>query len=297
MDNGLVDVHAHLIPAVDDGCDSVAESLDCARMLVRAGYAHAFCTPHVWPHLPSNTPANIARWTRELQARLDEAAIPLRLHSGGEISIQPFVLDMDPDDVPTYGMAGRYALMDFWADDLPDFFQPVVKHLQAMGITIILGHPERVRVVQRDPAIVDRFLDMGLLMQGNLKCLSDPLGSANRVTVEHLLLGGRYFMLGSDLHNLDTLPALLHVAVKGKQLNVVDTPGAPDFAGPALAALAGVETAVCVISATAGIEVNTRRMMERAKQHGLGRAIELVGRQTVEQLTIHNPRTLLTAPA
>ncbi|HSW46576.1 MAG TPA: elongation factor G [Phycisphaerae bacterium] len=67
--------------------------------------------------------------------------------------------------------------------------------------------------------------------------------------------------------------ALLHVTVKGKQINIVDTPGAPDFAGPAIGTLAGVETVGCVISATAGIEVNTRRMMERAKQHGLGRII------------------------
>lgn len=67
--------------------------------------------------------------------------------------------------------------------------------------------------------------------------------------------------------------AIVHVQVKGKQINVVDTPGAPDFVGPALAALAGVETAVCLISATAGIEVNTRRMMEKAKDYGLGRMI------------------------
>ncbi len=67
--------------------------------------------------------------------------------------------------------------------------------------------------------------------------------------------------------------ALCHVTVKGKQLNVIDTPGAPDFAGPAIAALAGVETAVCVVSATAGVEVNTRRMMERAKSYGLGRIL------------------------
>jgi len=67
--------------------------------------------------------------------------------------------------------------------------------------------------------------------------------------------------------------ALAYVKVKGKIINIVDTPGAPDFIGPAIAALAGVETAVCVISATAGIEVNTRRMMERAKEFGLGRMI------------------------
>ncbi|HOB72967.1 MAG TPA: elongation factor G [Phycisphaerae bacterium] len=66
---------------------------------------------------------------------------------------------------------------------------------------------------------------------------------------------------------------LAFVTAKGKTINVVDTPGAPDFIGPAIASLAGVETAVCVISATAGIEVNTRRMMERAKEFGLGRMI------------------------
>jgi len=67
--------------------------------------------------------------------------------------------------------------------------------------------------------------------------------------------------------------ALVHVNVKGKQINIVDTPGAPDFIGPGIAALAGVETAVCMVSATAGIEVNTRRMMDRAKTHGIGRMI------------------------
>ena len=67
--------------------------------------------------------------------------------------------------------------------------------------------------------------------------------------------------------------ALIHVQVGGKELNVIDTPGSPDFVGPATAALAAVETAVCVVSATAGIEVNTRRMMERAKEHDLARMI------------------------
>jgi elongation factor G len=67
--------------------------------------------------------------------------------------------------------------------------------------------------------------------------------------------------------------SLIHVTVDGKMINAIDTPGAPDFMGPGVAALAGVETAVCVVSAAAGIEVNTRRMMERAKNFGLGRMI------------------------
>jgi elongation factor G len=67
--------------------------------------------------------------------------------------------------------------------------------------------------------------------------------------------------------------ALASLKHDGKLINLVDTPGAPDFIGPALASLAAVETAICVVSAPAGIEVNTRRMMEKAKQYGLGRMI------------------------
>ncbi|MFQ5422846.1 MAG: elongation factor G [Phycisphaerae bacterium] len=66
---------------------------------------------------------------------------------------------------------------------------------------------------------------------------------------------------------------VLHVTHNGKHLNLLDTPGAPDFIGPAIAALAAVETAIVVVHASAGIEVNTRRMRDQAKNNGLGRVI------------------------
>ena len=64
--------------------------------------------------------------------------------------------------------------------------------------------------------------------------------------------------------------ALCHVVHKGLHVNILDTPGTPAFCGPAIAALAAVECAVVVISASAGIQVNTRRMFERARDYGLG---------------------------
>ena len=54
MTTGRIDVHSHLLPNVDDGCGSQAETLECARRLVEAGYTHSFCTPHYWPNLPTS---------------------------------------------------------------------------------------------------------------------------------------------------------------------------------------------------------------------------------------------------
>src|SRR5579871_2747719 len=71
--------------------------------------------------------------------------------------------------------------------------------------------------------------------------------------------------------SIDT--AVLNATYKNKQLYLLDTPGYPDFVGAALGALSAVETAVIVISAPAGIEVNSRRMFNEAGKRGLARMI------------------------
>jgi elongation factor G len=71
--------------------------------------------------------------------------------------------------------------------------------------------------------------------------------------------------------SIDT--TILNATHQGKFLQIIDTPGYPDFVGAALTALPAVETAVVVISAPAGIEVNTRRMFNEAGKRGLARMI------------------------
>ena len=68
-------------------------------------------------------------------------------------------------------------------------------------------------------------------------------------------------------HSVD--PALGHVENAGKTINIIDTPGYPDFVGGALTSMAGADTAVVVVSAAAGIEVNTRRMVKAARTLGI----------------------------
>lgn len=71
--------------------------------------------------------------------------------------------------------------------------------------------------------------------------------------------------------SIDT--TLLNLTHAGKKVNILDTPGYPDFIGAALEGLQAVETAVVVVSAPHGIEVNTRRMFNEAGRRGLARAI------------------------
>jgi elongation factor G len=72
-------------------------------------------------------------------------------------------------------------------------------------------------------------------------------------------------------HSIESTVVHFHHA--GKRFNVIDTPGYPDFLGQTIGALSAVETAVIVVNAHAGIQVNTRRVFAEAGKLGLARVI------------------------
>ncbi|HEX8524277.1 MAG TPA: CpsB/CapC family capsule biosynthesis tyrosine phosphatase [Tepidisphaeraceae bacterium] len=206
---GRIDVHAHLIPGVDDGCKTIEQSIECARALVSAGYTHAFCTPHVWPNYPDIKRDNVAHWTTQLQQELYYGQVPLTLLPGGELNLHPAVMTNTADYIVPYALANKYILCDIWCDSLPTFFEPAIRWLQNQHLTVILAHPERCKAVQDHPALADYFAGLGILLQGNLQCLSDPPTAATRQVAERYLKEGRYFVLGSDTHNPQSMPQRL----------------------------------------------------------------------------------------
>ncbi len=74
-------------------------------------------------------------------------------------------------------------------------------------------------------------------------------------------------------HQHSIQSACVHVKHAGKLINIVDTPGYPDFTGPAIKAIPSAETAILVISATAGIETNTRKMFQLTSEADIPRVI------------------------
>ena len=93
---------------------------------------------------------------------------------------------------------------------------------------------------------------VGTIERGNTVCDYDPLEKAHG-------------------HSLNA--SLVNFSWRDTHIHLIDTPGYPDFAGQAIGPLAAVETALVVINAQTGIELNTRRMMKWAQARGLCRMI------------------------
>src|SRR5574337_1006267 len=72
-------------------------------------------------------------------------------------------------------------------------------------------------------------------------------------------------------HSIDS--SILHCNWKGREINIIDTPGYADFIRDTIASLVAAETALITISATDGIQVNTRKFWDMACQRGIGKII------------------------
>lgn len=202
---GRIDLHGHFLPELDDGSRSLDESVKLALRMAEAGYSHLTCSPHIWPqHLYS--PRFINDRVAALQRELNAHGVPITLVSGGELNL----IDLDlfalrDDEIPTYQMAGRYVLFDFWANEFPSDYWERIDRLRTLGAIPIQAHPERIGIFQQRPQLLDLLAERGVLLQCNLQCLNDLPGTRTRDCAERWLREGRYYVLSSDAHRIETI--------------------------------------------------------------------------------------------
>jgi protein-tyrosine phosphatase len=205
----LIDMHSHLLPAVDDGSRSVEESVAMARTLVAAGFGCMTCTSHFWENLVAVTVDRIPRMVAKLQVSLDESGVDLKLVSGAEVGLRAGLQKLPLKSIPSYNMAGRYYLVDTWESTFPRWLFDSIRHLQSDGGKVIFAHPERNDALLDDPFAIDQLAEAGCLFQLNYYTLADERPSDRRLLAERYLAEGRYALAASDLHQPAGLPERL----------------------------------------------------------------------------------------
>lgn len=203
---GRIDIHSHAIPAVDDGCQSLDESLACIAMLREHGYVATICTPHLWPEMfPANTPANILQWTQQLRLKLRERGVDYHLYPGGELRLFDGVGNwLKKVGVPTLA-SSRYVLCDFWEPKWHRWIDKAFDWLLEHQYTPILAHPERLSIPKILPEKLTELTDRGVLLQGNFRCFTGEEGLLPDSQIRDWLDDGRYTFLAMDMHRPDAL--------------------------------------------------------------------------------------------
>jgi protein-tyrosine phosphatase len=199
----MIDIHLHLLPALDDGPPDVPTALEHARRMARDGVTEAAVTPHVGhPEHPFD-PADIAGHTRRFQAQLDRARIPLRLRPGGELH-PDWVTGYDASDLDhvAHGPRGaRWVMLEVPFRGIDEAFLTGCAHVREHGFGLVIAHPERAR------GILDGGLDLlageladGAVLQVNACSLLGRQGAEAHAAARKLVGERLAYVIASDGH-------------------------------------------------------------------------------------------------
>ena len=105
----MVDLHTHILPGVDDGARDTAETLEMARQAAGRQIRVVAATPHFlgmeWDQIKAET--------EKLRKLLADHQIDLMVTAGAELLIDPALIDLAKEEIPTYNDAGEYCLIEF----------------------------------------------------------------------------------------------------------------------------------------------------------------------------------------
>ena len=196
----MIDLHSHLLPGLDDGPDTMDQSVAMARAAWQAGTLAMVCTPHMMQRFPT-APAAVHAGVAALREQLRTADIPLELHGGGEISLD-HLHTMSDDDLAMACLGhGRWLLIEFpfrgWPLGLPD----ALRDLEIRGFRVILAHPERAEAVQHTPDRLRDIIGRGALVQVTADSFTGENGPAAQRAALALLAAGAAHFIASDAHS------------------------------------------------------------------------------------------------
>ena len=108
----MIDLHCHLLPGIDDGPDTLEQSLELCRIAVADGISHAVVTPHIHPGRWENTRASIQHRCQALREALADSNIPLQLGFAAEVRLTDQIMQQIADnEIPFYGEVDGYRIM------------------------------------------------------------------------------------------------------------------------------------------------------------------------------------------
>ena len=205
-----VDLHSHLIPGIDDGSQSLEESLALLRQMEGLGYTKVITTPHIMIDAYRNTPKIIHQGLAHLRTAAQEAGITLTIDAAAEYYLdEGFASHLKSEDLLT--ICGRYLLFETSYTSRPLQLEETIFEILAAGYTPILAHPERYRYIT-DPTTQFSYLkELGVLFQVNLNSLTGHYGKSAQTHAHHLVRAGQIDFLGTDTHrikHLETLPGV-----------------------------------------------------------------------------------------
>ena len=208
----MIDLHCHLLPGIDDGPDSMDESLELAQHAVDNGITHCIVTPHIHPGRWDNEALTIRSSMDSFKGALKDKGIPLLVGMSGEMRAGVEALQMvAAHQVPFLGKWGSHyvVLLEMPHSHIPTGMSQMIQWLIQRNIRPLIAHPERNKDILRNVDKIQPLIDLGCLFQVTAGSIAGRFGSTARDRARQLLEKGVVTVLATDAHNIKRRPPTL----------------------------------------------------------------------------------------
>lgn len=206
---GMIDLHCHILPGIDDGAPDLDEALRMARVAVADGIRVTACTPHIYPGMYENDAAGIRAAIAAFREVLHREDIPLQLVEGADVHLTPdLVAGLRAGRIPTLN-GSRYFLFEPPHHVAPPRLENVVFDLVSAGYVPVLTHPERLSWIDGHYPLFAKLIKGGAWMQLTAGAITGRFGGRPRYWAERMLDEGLVHIVATDAHRADKRPPLL----------------------------------------------------------------------------------------
>jgi len=194
------DIHSHLIPGIDDGSQSMRESLDILKKMSSLGYTKVITTPHVMADTYRNSSKTILDGLSALRRSIVDESIDIKIDAAAEYYFDEELVErLENDDILTIG--DKYLLFETSYISKPINFDDVIFQISTKGYIPLLAHPERYRYITSPKKMFTHMKDIGIYFQLDINSLGGHYGKQAFELSKLLIEWGMVDFVGSDIHH------------------------------------------------------------------------------------------------
>lgn len=199
--HGMVDIHGHWLPGVDDGAKNLAMSLAMARMAVADGVSTVLATPHHLNGVYRTEAATVRTEVAALGEEFERAGIELDVLPGAECHLVPELPgELADGRAMTVADRRQAVLVELPVHTIPIGATTILEEIMSLGLTPVIVHPERNSELARHPDRLAEWVAMGCLAQVTARSCLGKFGDRPRAAAREMVTRGLIHFVASDTH-------------------------------------------------------------------------------------------------
>jgi tyrosine-protein phosphatase YwqE len=207
LSNFKVDMHSHLIPGIDDGSQSMDQTIALLAKFQSLGYKKVITTPHIMSDSYPNTPEIIRSGLEEVRKAIKEVGLTIQIEAAAEYYFdETFMPKIKNKELLTFG--DNYVLVEFAFHSPPQYLEQLFFELQTNGYRPVVAHFERYMYYLGDIEKAKEWRRKGVNIQINLNSLIGHYGPEVRKQAEKLIDAVEFDFVGTDCHRIEHLMLL-----------------------------------------------------------------------------------------